>query len=157
MLTDSAHPSLNSRDLEVILSRRQVYRSRVAVGEDHLQTGYCFCPNYSLPPNSSSNLKCMYAKLRLDTMETTTYIESSQASRCCNSTCQTIRWPNTGTTKALIASNRNDLPVPPTPLTNIRSFVLLLVKEMTSRRQRYVSDRHSASLLLLLDSADCIN
>ena len=69
MLTDVAHPSLNDRDFLVIFSKTGFPLTGGSWRRSPIKSMFLE-PNHSLVPKSSSNLKCTYSKLRLDTIET---------------------------------------------------------------------------------------
>ena len=67
IFTDVAQPSWKWRDLVAILSKTGLPPTGCSWRSP---TNNMFRdPNYSSPPNNSSSLKCMYDKLRLETMD----------------------------------------------------------------------------------------
>ena len=95
MLTDVAHPSLNSRDFVVILSKTGL----------PLTGG-----SWRRSPTNSTFLT-----------QTTHYHQTALPIVGAATAHVRLSDGQILATKALIASIRNDLPVPPTPLTNIQS------------------------------------
>ena len=75
MLMEAAHPSWNNNDLVETLSNTGPPLTGGSWRRSPTNNMF-LDPNHSLPPNNSSSLMCMYARLRLDTMDTSSKINT---------------------------------------------------------------------------------